>query len=190
MKAVVAFASLLFVSLSGCALFRRPPPPAPVAQVEIIEDPVPIDWKSVATPADQERLARNAEAWREGLASARRFRTAIDGEGPLLDPGVALPRAAPSPGPYLCRVVKLGGRRAFATFKAFNCFVEAEGELLTMVKADGSQRPAGRLWADGDTRMIFLGARSEGAAAPPPYGEDAMRDVAGILERVEAFRWR
>jgi len=189
---VVAFRSVvLLLALSGCALFRKPsPPPAPIARVEIIEDPVPIDWKSVATPADQERLARTAEAWKQGLDSARRFRTGIASEGPLLDPAIALRRAAPSPGPYLCRVIKLGGRPAFATFKAFNCFVEAEGELLTMVKADGSQRPAGRLWTDGDTRMIFLGARSEGTAAPPPYGQDAVRDVAGVLERVEAFRWR
>lgn len=190
MKAGVAFGSLLILFLPGCALFRKEPPPPPPAHVEIIEDPVPIDWKSVATPADQERLSRHAEAWRQGLESARRFRSAIGAEGPLLDPATALPRAAPSPGPYHCRVVKLGGRPALAAFKAFNCFVEAEGELLTMVKSDGTQRPAGRLWPDGDTRMIFLGALSQGNNPPRAYGEDATRDVAGVLERVEPFRWR
>lgn len=190
MKALVAFASVLLVSLPGCAPVRQPAPPPPPASVEVIEDPVPTDWKSVATPADQERLSLLAEAWRQGLESARRFRSGIAAEGPLLDPAIALPRAAPSPGPYLCRVIKLGGRPAFASFKSFNCFVEAEGELLTMVKADGTQRPAGRLWPDGDTRMVFLGALSRGNEPPPPYGSDATRDVAGILERVEPFRWR
>ena len=59
-----------------------------------------------------------------------------------------------------------------------------------MVKADGTQRPAGRLWADGDNRMIFLGGLSRGNDAPPPYGSEAAQNVAGVLERVEPFRWR
>ncbi|HYZ47766.1 MAG TPA: DUF4893 domain-containing protein, partial [Sphingomonas sp.] len=177
--------------LAGCAVARHEaPPPKPAGQVEVIEDPVPIDWKSVVTPADQDRLARAEEAWRQGLAAAARFRAAIAAEGALLDPAAALPRAAPSPGPYLCRVVRLGGRPAFAAFKAFDCFVEAEGELLTMVKASGTQRPAGRLWADGDTRMVFLGALSRGQEAPPPYAANEQRDVAGFLERIGPFRWR
>ena len=181
---------LLSPLLASCALFSKPAPPQPIARVEIIEDPVPIDWRSVVTPADQDRLARTEEAWTSGLAAAARFRSAIAAEGPLLDPAAVLPRAAPSPGPYLCRVVRLGGRPAFAAFKTFNCFIEAEGELLTMVKANGTQRPAGRLWPDGDTRMIFLGGLSAGDAPPPPYGEAAERDIAGQLERVEPFRWR
>jgi len=176
--------------LSGCALFRPPEPPPHPAVVEILDDPVPIDWKSVATPDDQDRLARAKEAWRQGLAAASRFRTAVEEEGALLDPEAALPRAGPSPGPYFCRVLKLGGRARFAAFKPFHCYIEAEGELLTMVKADGSQRPAGRLWADGDTRQIFLGALGTGDASPPPYGETPELDVAGILERVGPFRWR
>lgn len=186
----VAFRVLaLLLLLSGCAWFRGKGPPPPAASVELIEDPVPLDWRQVITPADRDRLDRFEQAWTAGLAAAARFRSAIAAEGPLLDPAQALPRAAPSPGPYLCRVIKLGGRPAFQIFKAFTCFVEAEGELLTMVKADGSRRPAGRLWPDGDNRMIFLGADGIGAS-PPPYGDDAGRDVAGRLERIEPFRWR
>ena len=32
-----------------------------------------------------------------------------------------------------------------------------EGERLTFTKLDGSQRPIGRLFADVDRRLIFLG---------------------------------
>ncbi len=191
MSGGVAFRApaLMLLLLAGCAAVHPRPAPPP-ARVEMVEDPIPVTWKSVATDADQERLGRAGEAWRQGLAAAGRFRTAIRAEGPLLEPQVALPRAMPSPGPYHCRVIKLGGRPAFAAFKPFDCFVEAEGELLTMMKAGGTQRPAGRLWAENDTRQIFLGALSDAGQAPPPYGEDAKRDVAGILERVEPFRWR
>ena len=181
---------LLVPLLAGCAAMKTPAPPLPAAQVEIIEDPIPIAWKEVATGEDQDRLARVEDAWRQGLVAAARFRTAVGGEGPLLDPKVALPRAAPSPGPYRCRIIKLGGRAGFAAFKPFDCFVEAEGELLTMVKGSGTQRPAGRLWTESDARLIFLGALSVGGAPPPPYAEHSASDVAGVLERVDAFRWR
>lgn len=183
---------VLFLGLlvSGCASLRPPPAPVPVAQVEFIEDPVPVEWRNVITPADEDRLARAEDAWRQGLAAAARFRTAIRNEGPLLDPEAALARAAPSPGPYHCRIVRLGGRPAFAAFKTFDCFVDAEGQLLTMVKATGTQRPAGRLWTDNDTRMVFLGALSAGSDVPPPYGAKTGQDVAGYFERIGPFRWR
>jgi hypothetical protein len=181
----------LLLLTSGCAVFQREPvPPLPPAQVEVIEDKVPIAWREVATPADQERLDHLAEAWSSGLEAAARFKSAIAAEGALLDPAAALPRAAPSPGPYLCRVVKLGGRPALAAFKPFNCFVDAEGELLTMVKSNGTLRPAGRLWTDTDTRMIFLGGLAAPNRDPPAYGDNGTRNVAGVLERVAPFRWR
>ncbi|NNM76867.1 DUF4893 domain-containing protein [Sphingomonas sp. ID1715] len=182
---------MLAPGLSSCALFRAAPAPAaPAAMVEVVEDPVPLEWASVATERDRARLAALEQSWSQALASARRFRRAMAGEGALLAPDAAQPRAAPTPGTYICRVIKLGGRPAFAAFRPFHCYVEAEGELLTLVKGSGSQRPAGRLWADGDTRMVFLGAMGFGAEDPPAYGEDASRDVAGRLERVAPFRWR
>lgn len=191
MSGGVAFrmAGLLLPLLGGCAAVQ-PKPPLPPAQVELVEEPIPLAWKNVATAADQDRIARIDQAWSQGLAAAQRYRTLVRAEGPLLDPQIALARAMPSPGPYRCRVVKLGGRTGFAAFKPFDCFVDAEGGLLTMVKAGGSQRPAGRLWSENDTRQIFLGALAIGDLPPPPYAEDGKRDVAGVLERIEAFRWR
>lgn len=180
---------LLLVLPAGCAMVRNEPPPR-AAQVEIIEDPVPIDWKNVITPADQARLARATDAWTQGLAAAARFSADIKASGPLLDPKAALARPTPSPGAYLCHMVRLGGKPAYATFKRFDCYVEAEGELLTLMKATGSQRPAGRLWHDNETGMVFLGALGPERAPPPAYGADATRDVVGQFERVGPFRWR
>lgn len=187
----------LALALSGCAIlddepFADPPP----ASVELIDDPVPLAWEAVITPEDRGRLERLEEAWAAGLEQARAngFRRAVRDAGPLLDPQAALPRAAPPPGPYRCRMITLGAKGdgpAFAAFRSFQCYVEAEGELLTMVKQTGTQRPAGRLWAERDDRMIFLGGLAlNGEDAAPPYGESAERSVAGYVERVEPFRWR
>lgn len=154
---------------------------------------MPVDWRSVITDADKVRLGRVEEAWTQAIAEARRrFPTAVRDEAELLEPAAALPRPAPPPGPYLCRVIKLGAPDAgYATFKPWNCYVEAEGELLTIVKQTGSKRPAGRLWADGDTRLVFLGALGLGREnEPPPYAERPDRDMAGYFERVAPFRWR
>ena len=114
------------------------------------------DWKQIATAADEARIARLGLAWQEALADARRAASpARSGqEGELLDPQAALPRPAPTPGSYNCRLIKLGKATAraaaFESFKPFFCYVEVEGDLLTIVKQTGSQRPAGRLWEDDD----------------------------------------
>jgi hypothetical protein len=181
--------ALILWPLGGCA-WLKDRPAMPSAQVKVIEDPVPLAWREVITSADQDRLARAREAWTHGMAAAARYRPQIEKEGALLDPAIALPRAAPSPGPYQCRVVRLGGRPALATFKPFTCFVDAEDELLTLVKATGSQRPAGRLWADSDQRLVFLGGLAASDGNPPPYGASDRTNIAGYLERVGPFRWR
>ena len=121
---------------------------APQATVQITEEPQP-EWMEAAAPADVDRIHRLDAAWEEGLRQARSrgFRRAIAGEGALLEPDAALPRAAPSPGSYHCRVTKLGqqsGRGpAFAAYKPFFCYVDVDGDTLTIVKQTGSQRPAG-----------------------------------------------
>ena len=81
---------------------------------------------------------------------------------------------------------------AFEKFKPFFCYVEVEGDLFTIVKQTGSQRPAGRLWEDDmTTRLIFLGSLALGdEEKPAAYGEDPKRDMAGIFERIAPFRWR
>ena len=108
---------------------------AAMATVEVERvDPV-ADWRGIISAADLARLERVDLAWREALAQARKagHGKAIEAEGPLLDPDAALPRAAPPPGPYLCRVLKLGhpeGKTGldFVAYKNFTCHVEAEAE--------------------------------------------------------------
>jgi len=178
-------------NLGGCATKPKLPPGAhPTVQVE---PPRKSDaWRQLATQADENRLARLDSAWQEALTDANKsFSAEIRKEGALLKPRAALPRPAPTPGSYNCRLIKLGQAspktRAYESFKPFFCYVEVEGDLLTIVKQTGSQRPAGRLWEDETPdRLIFLGSED----LPLAYGDDPERDMAGVFERIGPFRWR
>ncbi|MBB4641351.1 DUF4893 domain-containing protein [Rhizorhapis suberifaciens] len=197
-RSVAALVALAMV-LPACTSVLGPKgvtTPSAVMEVEKT-DPV-ADWHAIISFNDKARLAAVDQAWAEALAQARRTGHAkeIAAEGPLLEPKAALPRAAPPPGPYLCRVVKLGhpaGRKGvnFMAYKGFNCHVEAEEDRLWIVKQTGSQRPAGRIWPERDDRYVFLGAMVLGdEKEPPAYGDDPERDLAGYVERVDAFQWR
>jgi hypothetical protein len=164
----------------------------------MVEPPLKSDaWMQIATAADKNRLSRINLAWQSALADARpRFAGAIREEGALLKPNAALPRPAPTPGSYNCRLIKLGKATAkapaFERFKPFFCYVQVEEQLLTIVKQTGSQRPAGRLWEDDNPeRLIFLGSLALGdEQVPLAYGDDPKRDMAGVLERIAPFQWR
>jgi Domain of unknown function (DUF4893) len=181
--------------LAGCAMAPQEPKPTPVITTE---PPTKSDvWKGIATPADQKRLAGLGLSWQEALAEAQKSNPKdVEAEGALLKPRAALPRPAPTPGSYYCRLIKLGRivakGPAFEKFKPFFCYVEVEGDLLTIVKQTGSQRPAGRLWEDDKPdRLIFLGSVALGSEEQPlAYAEDPKRDMAGVLERIGPFRWR
>ncbi|MDQ3078548.1 MAG: DUF4893 domain-containing protein [Pseudomonadota bacterium] len=155
-------------------------------------------WTGVATAADRNRINRTALAWQTGLAEARArgFREQIRAEGKSLVFGGGLARPAPTPGSYSCRLVTLGrsAKRgpAFVKFKPFFCYVDVEGDLFTIVKQTGSERPAGHLWADQiPTRLIFLGSLALGNEEEArAYGADPRRDVAGVFERIAPFVWR
>jgi len=182
--------------LSSCASLDRP---VPITPTVIGEEPTKEDgWTRIANQADVERIKRLRPAWDQGLAEARAggARRELSAEGDLLKPDAALARPAPTPGSYQCRMVRLGRTspkaRPFEKFKPFFCYVETEGDLLTIVKQTGSQRPAGRLWEDDEqSRLVFLGSLALGNEnQPKAYGEDPARDMAGVLERVGPFRWR
>ena len=184
------------VLLAGCATKPRLPPGVhPSVEVG---PPLKSDaWKAVATPADQDRLARLGLAWQEALEEAKRANPAdVAKEGKLLLPRSALSRPDPTPGSYNCRMITLGKAtprgKAFESFKPFFCYVQVEGDQLTIVKQTGTQRPSGRLWEDDDpTRMIFLGSLALASEDQPlAYGDDPKRNMAGVLERIAPFRWR
>jgi Domain of unknown function (DUF4893) len=183
-------------TLGGCA--TKPNLPSGVHPHVEVGPPLKSEaWKGVANAEDQDRLSRLGAAWQEALADAAKSNGSdIRREGKLLVPGAALPRPEPTPGSYNCRLMKLGKAtaksRPYETFKPFFCYVEVEGDQLTIVKQTGSQRPAGRLWEDDvPTRLIFLGSLALGdETAPLAYGDDPKRNMAGVLERIAPFRWR
>ena len=179
--------------LGGCQTLARPAPP-PAVSVAVEEGPA---WQKVATAEDQDKIARLSAAWSEALAEARKagFSQQLRAEGDLLDPSAALPRAAPPPGSYNCRLVKLGGAgraRAFVAYKPFFCFVGVNGEQLSITKQTGSRRPGGYLWdTDKTGQLIFLGSEALGTEETPlGYGEDPARSMAGVFERYGDFRYR
>lgn len=187
---------LLFaLAVTGCTV----PPKEPPRPIVTAAPPTKADiWQRVASTADLNRIRRVATGWSSGLAEARGagFRDQIRAEGELLDPDAAKFRPAPTPGSYSCRMVRLGRERgkgpAFQKFKPFFCYVEVEGQLFTIVKQTGSQRPAGRLWEDDlPDRLIFLGTLALGSEEEArAYGDDPKRDMAGVFERIGPFIWR
>jgi hypothetical protein len=192
----LVLAAAVALLAGGCASnAEEEAPPAPAGTIEIADDP---KWRSIVSTEDEDRLERLKESWAAALEEARdkRFVAAIKAEGELLDPDAALPRPAPSPGPYRCRMIKLGTQggtgAAFNAYKPFFCYVEVEGDLLTIIKQTGSQRPAGFLYPDAnETRLIFLGTLALGSEESPlAYRENPERDMAGVMERVAPFRYR
>jgi hypothetical protein len=182
---------------AGCAILE-PRERAKTGATVVVEPPLKSEtWMQLATAADQSRISRIGLAWQSALADARPTHAGeIRREGALLEPRAALPRPAPTPGSYNCRLIKLGKAAArapaFERFKPFFCYVQVEDELLTIVKQTGSQRPAGRLWEDDKLdRLIFLGSLALGDEQQPlAYGDDPKRDMAGVFERIGPFRWR
>ncbi|GAA3904477.1 hypothetical protein GCM10022276_23860 [Sphingomonas limnosediminicola] len=194
----VRLGTLIAVALLASGCETKPTRPPGVRPVVTVEPPAKSEaWKKLATAADQNRIARLDSAWQQALTEAgKSFTGEIRKEGALLKPQAALPRPAPTPGSYNCRLIKLGQAvpktRAYESFKPFFCYVEVEGDLLTIVKQTGSQRPAGRLWEDDSSeRLIFLGSLALGdEQMPVAYGDDPKRDMAGVLERIAPFKWR
>lgn len=188
---------MLALAMAGCTLpGKDDSKPQPV-----ISAPPPLKadiWQNIASSEDANRIRRVGMAWSSGLAEARSagFANDINAEGKLLRANAAQAKPAPTPGSYSCRMIRLGRERprgpAFQKFKPFFCYVGVEGELFTIVKQTGSQRPAGRLWEDDvGNRLIFLGTLALGNEEEArAYGEDPKRDMAGVFERIAPFEWR
>jgi hypothetical protein len=62
---------------------------------------------------------------------------------------------------------------------------------MSFAKLTGSQRPLGLLLPDTSRRMVFLGTLQLGDERRAlEYGKDRERDMAGVVERIGANRWR
>jgi hypothetical protein len=185
---------MLAALLGGCQPAATDKPRPTVA----LEVPDKSSWRGVASAEDISRIDRLPAAWSEALADARKagFSRQIREEGDLLKADGSLPRAAPPPGSYNCRLIKLGSaaprERAFISHKPFFCFVGVSDNQLSITKQTGSLRPGGYLWDTEDSaRLIFLGSIALGSEdVPLPYGENSARDMAGVFERFGNFRYR
>jgi Domain of unknown function (DUF4893) len=186
---------VLALVASGCVKpAKQPPQPVIVAAAPTRAD----IWQAQASAADLNRIRRVATGWSSGLTAARSagFGNEMKTEGKLLDPDAGLPRPAPTPGIYNCRMLKLGREKpkapAFEKYKPFFCHVGVDRNMFTIIKLTGSQRPAGRMWEDDNpNRLIFLGSLGLGNEEEVlNYGDDPKRDMAGIFERIGNFRWR
>lgn len=162
----------------------------PVVQV----DPIPnAEWRGIASDADRSAIDDLSDRWGNALSSAtRRFAARVRGEGPLVEPAAGQPLPALPPGPYLCRLVRLGGKIGYATYKPDNCYVDGDAERQSFTKQNGSSLPGGWLYTDDQqSRIVFLGTnRFRRDDAAPAYGDLPGREMAGIVERVSPFRWR
>lgn len=180
---------LLMLLAAGCAAERTGPGEA-VPQTDAA-------WRAVATDTDRARIRDWRDAWLEALQKARTagHGDAIVAEGRLLVPDAAIAQVSPPAGDYRCRVLKLGAKSEglldYVTYPAFRCRIGPGDTTREFVKLTGSQRPIGRLFPDGDQRMIFLGTLQLGdEEGTLRYGHDEDRALAGILERIEDRRWR
>jgi hypothetical protein len=159
--------------------------------------PAVAGWRAIATDFDLERARKWRTAWVRALAKARAggHSAEIAAEGILLEPDVALRGVAPPPGDYRCRVIKVGGQGEsslhYIAYPPFDCRIAAGAGAMDFVKLTGSQRPVGRLFADNDRRMVFLGTLQLGdEQGILRYGHDRDRDMIGLLERIGERRWR
>ncbi len=180
------FAPLLL--LPGCATDET----GPAAAV-----PAAAGWRAIATDFDLERARKWRTAWVRAVAKARAggHSAEIAAEGVLLEPDAALRGVAPPAGDYRCRVLKVGGQGEglldYVAYPPFDCRISAGAGPMDFVKLTGSQRPVGRLFADGDRRMVFLGTLQLGdEQGILRYGHDRQRDMIGLLERIGERRWR
>jgi hypothetical protein len=179
---------------AGCATIDGPPRPPTGASVIVEEAEA---WRGAAAEEDAAALDALPGMWMEALAEARRggFARRVADEGALLAPAAGLPRAAPPPGAYLCRVVRLGARmagvRPWSESGQGFCFVGAEHDQLSLTVEAGTRRIGGYLWEEKDNRrLVFLGAASPRGTPLAGYGDDRMRDAAGLFERIGPFRYR
>jgi hypothetical protein len=181
--------------LAGCAAPAERPREAARVSVSVEEAET---WRATASPRDAGLIDAIDAKWSAALATLRSKgqARAIAARGALLEPGGALARAAPAPGPYRCRLVRIGAaapraRPISVTGESF-CFVGVEDAQLTLTSDIPSRRFGGYLWETRESRrLVFLGAGpAPGGRSPSAYGEDPTRDLAGRFERIGEFRYR
>ncbi len=187
MKWMLPVAAALAPVLTGCSVYRE----ATSSRL-----PAGANWQTIATDSDRSRIRNWRKTWDAALPLAQKADGGAIARDPLLfDPDRALGDAMPPAGAYRCRMFKLGkngtATRDFAAFPAFDCRIADEGEVKSLNKLGGTQRPTGLIFADSNARAIFLGTMVLGdETSPLRYGLDSKRDMVGYIERIAPKRWR
>jgi hypothetical protein len=176
-------------ALAGCAGASHAPK---LGKVEATKP-----WGTIATDDDRSRLRRWHDAWDTAVPRVKAAGEggALDAEGALFQPDVAMRDPVPPTGTYRCRVFKLGAVgvavHQFTAYTARPCTISLQ-DGATHVRIDGTaQRPEGTLYADTPSRGVFIGTMmfaDEGKALD--YGLDVKRNMIGYIERIGAKRWR
>lgn len=186
MRRLILSAALL--TLAGCAQFRSSP--------GVVVQPT-LDWRSMATLSDRDRLRDWRSAFVDGLRAARAAGHSADleREGVLLEPDAALGGGPIPNGAYRCRVIKVGakseGMLNYIAYPAFDCRIQQAGHVQDFAKLTGSQRQVGSIFPGDALRQVFIGTLVLGdEARAMRYGRDTQRDVAGFVERIGPSRWR
>jgi hypothetical protein len=184
----LAIALVLGGALSGCAATQHRPRPTGIVE------PSAATWRTTVDVGDAVAIDAMAARWTAARAGAgTRAARAIAAEGALLA-GPALDHPAPTPGPYRCRLVRIGsaaGRAGLRSFASATCFVGGDAGNQLSFSKPGSDMPSGWLYPDDvTTRYVFLGARQHRAGGGLAYGTDRTRNLAGVMERIGTFRWR
>ncbi len=192
-RTIWVLAVALGVTLGAC---RTMVPPVPPSAADAPADETG-GWRATATDADKERIRGWYKSWQTALADARAkgFGADIDREGVLLQPMAALPNPHLPAGDYRCRTIKVGtqgrGGLSYIAYGWFRCRVAPEQGLSSLTKISGSQRPVGLIFPDNLKRQVFLGTLELGdEKMAVSYGNDRMRDMAGLVERIGDNRWR
>lgn len=193
MRRLPAVAGLVLVLLGGCAGHGgRHVALAPHPVVTL--DPTPdVAWRGIAHAEDRAVIDDLGARWQAALDRiARRYATRLKTEGALLEPGSALPLPQLPPGPYWCRLVRIGGQPGYVAYRPDRCEVAGDATGQSLTKQTGQSLPGGWLYSDdAATRLVFLGARRpDKDSAAPGYGTDGAQDIVGVVERVGPFRWR
>ncbi len=184
-------ASAALVLLSACAQ-----PRAPLVDLPPQDAPSPTGWRAMVSPDDRMLIDTLPDIWGRVLrAVPARHRSALASEGELLQPGAARQHPMVPPGSYHCRLVRLeptDRARPVQSFKAFFCYVRGEEDnQLSFTKQTGTELPGGWLHADGDRRLVLVGAKQREAGDNSlSYGDDPERNLVGAVERTGPFRWR
>lgn len=183
-------AMMLGLFLAGCTVTK----PQATVEIEPVAAPAPPaqTWQGMISLHDQEAINTLPAQWKRALDAVPKSRhSALAAEGALLDPDAALELPALPPGPYHCRLVRLGGSTGLITYKPDFCYVEGDTQRQSFTKQDGNRLFGGWLFDDGTRRTVFMGSvRANKNSVAPAYGTYPLRDVAGVIERVSPFRWR